>query len=245
MAKSTSVVRKSQSKLPSEIYNHLENTYLRRLFGPRRRLFASKNLVPPESRMTSKVFLAAYKMYRPTLISDNIWVFDGGDFWINHKIFGAIGDPGIRRADLILSLRDPCYGCMLMVHEQMTPVGEEPVLWGPEQLEWDVLRVMDRYLHNCGLIQSDIMAEWKLKFDTLTMYPLDYLLLDMTEAHSLDGHYIGVSAADDSNDFPHGKPAEFVIKAPSLELEAKIKEVILKPNSEKVDRTALGRSAGW
>ena len=49
----------------------------------------------------------------------------------------------------------------------MRPVGEEPVLCGPEQLEWDVLEVMDRY-------QPDIVAEWKMRLSNLTMFSLNF-----------------------------------------------------------------------
>ncbi|MDI1492882.1 MAG: hypothetical protein OHK93_004665 [Ramalina farinacea] len=93
---------------------------------------------------------------------------------MNTHIFDAIRHPSITRAELILRLRDSCHDCMLMGNAKMTPVDEKPMLWGPEQLEWDVLKVVDQYRHDCGLIQPGIIAAWKMNFDNLTIFALNF-----------------------------------------------------------------------
>lgn len=105
--------------------------------------------------------------------------------------------------ELVFSLRDPCYACFNKVHDEFTPVGWDPVLWGQEQLEWDVLKLLDRYWYNCNLVHDDTVAEWRLRFNTLAAMRLEYMSLDFSEAHYLSGHFIGLAVVRSFDDFKY------------------------------------------
>lgn len=244
MAASKAMVHAVQEALPQEIYNHFERTYVDKFFAPGRRLYSVK---APIQRLTSRIFLAAWETFKPHVIADNTWVFDGEDTSVNLKYFRTMPDPDVRKVELVLSVRDQCYWCMCRVHDIMTPVGEEPVLWGPDQLEWDILKVMDRYRHLCGMVQRDILAAWKERFDTLAKLPLQYLLLDMREAYALDGRFIGLDAAYEFDDFLHGVPKFFRVRAPTDELAQEIYMAIATPNNERPPRFPVGtiEEAQW
>ena len=238
MAASKALVHTVQKALPQEVYNHFERTYVDKFFAPGRRLYSTK---APVQRMTSKIFLEAWETFKPNVVTDNKWVFDGEDTSVNLKYFRTYPHPDVRKAELVLSLRDQCYWCMCRVHETMTPVGEEPVLWGYDQLEWDILKVMDRYRHLCGMVQRDIIAAWKDRFDTLAKLPLEYFLLDVREAYALDGHFIGLDAAYEFDDFQHGVPKVFEVRAQTQEIAQEIRAAITIPNKERPPRFPVGR----
>ena len=238
LAASKALVHTTQKALPQEVYNHFERTYIDKFFAPGRRLYQTK---APIQRLTSRIFWAAWETFKPNVITDNTWVFDGEDVSVNVKYYRTLPHPNVKKVELVLSLRDHCYWCMCRVHEIMTPVGEEPVLWGPDQLEWDILKVMDRYRHLSGLVERDILAGWKDRFDALASLPLEYLLLDMREAYALDGHYIGLDAAYDFDDFGHGVPKFFEVRAPTDQLAKEIRAAIATPNNERPPRFPTGR----
>ena len=237
MAASKALVHTVQKALPQEIYNHFERTYIDKFFAPGRRLYQT---TPPVQRLTSKIFLTAWETFKPNVAANNTWVFDGEDTSVNLQYFRTLPHPDVRKVELVLSPRDPCYWCMCRVHDIMTPVGEEPVLWGPDQLEWDVLKIMDRYRHLCGMVERDILAAWKDRFNALASLPLEYLLLDMREAYALDGHFIGVEAAYRFDDFGHGVPKVFKVRAPTEELAQEIWMAIATPNNERPPRYPVG-----
>ena len=231
---SRNLVQKTQAAFPLEIYDLFCDSFLAKFFGPRRRLFEPASFRVPTQCLTSKAFLGAYQSYQNSFVADNIWVFDGQSFFENlHTTFGTLEDPGIRKAELVLSLRDPCFWCMARIHEEMTPIGQDPVLWGNELLEWDVLRVMNRYRLHCAMARRDIIEGWRSRFNTLVKYPLEYLVLDMREAYSLDGHYIGVETAGQFDNFKHGTPKTFIVRAPSAEAEEQIRLAINTPYSDR------------
>ena len=244
IATSSTLVRKTQTILPLEIYELFCSSYLAKFFGPRRRLFEPASFRAPAQRLASKAFHRAYQSYNSSFIADNIWVFDGEDFFENlDAVFGPVQDPGMRKAELVLSLRDPCFWCMARIHDQMTPIGQDPVLWGPELLEWDVLRVMDRYGSQCAMARRDIIEAWRTRFNTLTKYPLDYLVLDMREAGSIDGDYIGVETATQFDDLKHGLSRTFIVRAPNADVEEEIRQVINTPYNERPNTSPS--SSGW
>ncbi|MDI1492883.1 MAG: hypothetical protein OHK93_004666 [Ramalina farinacea] len=238
MAASKTLVHTVRKALPQEIYNHFERKYVDKFFAPGRRFYSTK---APVQRLTSKIFLDAWETFKPNVATDNTWVFDGEDVSVNVKHYRTLPDPDVRKVELVLSLRDPCYWCMCRVHETLTPVGEEPVLWGHDQLEWDVLKVMDRYRYLCGMVQRDILAAWKERFDTLAKLPLQYLLLDMREAYALDGRFIGLDAAYEFDDFASGVPKFFEVRAQTEEIAQEIRAAIATPNNERPPRFPIGR----
>ena len=133
---------------------------------------------------------------------------------------------GFRRVELVLSLRDLCQACLYKVHDELTPVGWDPVLWGQEQLHWDVLKVLDRHWYDCNLVYQDIIHEWQLRFNTLAAMPLEYMSLDFTEAHDLSGHFVRVEVARRFEGFKYGIPSELIVKAPTERLATQIREII-------------------
>ena len=244
MAASKALVHEVQKVLPQEIYNHFERKYVDKFFAPGRRPYQIR---PPVQRLTNRTFFATWETFKPNAITDNTWVFDGEDVSVNVKHYRTLPDPGVRKVELVLSLRDHCYWCMSRVHEVLTPVGEEPVLWGQDQLEWDILKVMDRYRHLCGMVQRDIIAGWKDRFHALASLPLEYLLLDMREAYALDGRFIGDEAAYQFDDFVYGVPKVFKVLAPTEELAKEIWMAIATPNNERPPRYPVARieDASW
>ena len=244
MAHSRALVRRTKAALPLEIYDLFCDSFLAKFFGPRRRLFEPASFRAPTQRLTSKAFLGAYQSYQYSFVADNIWVFDGEDFFENlDTVFGTLEDPGIRKAELVLSLRDPCFWCMARIHEDMTPIGQDLVLWGNELLEWDVLRIMDRYRLHCAMARRDIMNGWRSRFNILVRYPLEYLVLDMREAYSLDGHYIGVETASEFDNFKHGIPKTFIVRAPTADAEEQIRLAINTPYSDRPSSSSS--NTGW
>lgn len=241
MAASTALIRRTEAMLPQELCNHIWHSYLAKIFGPRRRLFELRSFDAPEQRLVSREFNAAYETYRPRFLEDNIWVFDGEDFFDNlYDVFGTLeNDLGIRNAELVLSLRDACFSCLARIHEQMTPIGQDPVLWGQELLEWDLLRIINRYRMHCGMVSRELMHAWHSRFNLLAQLPLEHLVLDMRETYSLDQHYLGVETARGFRDFAHGVPKVFKVLAPSQQLAEEIRNMMMAPN------VAEQQQSGW
>ena len=158
-------------------------------------------------RSTSRVLLRIMSA-RPRGLFDNL-----------HGIFGTFdNDPGMRSAELVLSQRDTCFWCLARIREQMTPIGQDPVLWGHELLEWDILRIINRFHMHCGMASREIIHGWHSRFNLLAQLPLEHLVLDMRETYSLDQHCLGVNTAKGFKDFTHGVPKVSRVLAPSTEL---------------------------
>ncbi|MDI1492881.1 MAG: hypothetical protein OHK93_004664 [Ramalina farinacea] len=229
MAASIELIRRAETVLPQELCDHFWHSYLAKFFGPRRRLFATRSFDAPEQRLVSREFYAAYETYKPRFLEDNIWVFDGEDFFDDlYDVFGTLDyDLGIRNAELVLSLRDTCFSCLARIHEQMTPIGQDPVLWGQELLEWDVLRIINRYRMHCGMVSREIIHAWQSRFNLLAQLPLEHFVLDMRETYSLDQYYLGVETARGFRNFAHGLPKVFKLLAPTPQLSEEIRSMVL------------------
>ena len=231
VAASRSLVQKAREPLPLETYEFLEKAYVSKFFGPRRRHFAPNHLRAPKQRLTNSVIYKEYQQTRRSHLRGNTWIVDGEDFI--STLSNAPGcwneDGGLRRVELVFSLRDACYACLNKVHDGLTPVGWNLVLWGQEQLEWDVLKVLDRHWYNCNLVHDDIVAEWRLLFNILAAMRLEYMSLDFSEAHDLSGHFIGLEVVRSFDDFKYGIPAELTVEAPTKELADRIREIVITP----------------
>lgn len=231
VAASKALIQKAKEMLPLETYRMLEKAYLAKFFAHKRRHLIPQNLEAPEQRLTNSVFNSAYEETRQTHVQGNTWVIDGEDFLGNlYSVPGWSDDERtLRRVELVCSLRDVCQACLNKVHDELTPVGYEPVLWGQEQLEWDVLKVLDRHVYDCGIVYRDIVKQWVTRFNMLATMPLEYMLLDFTQAHDLSGHFIGLEVAESFGDFKHDTPKELIVKAPTEELAIQIRAIIVKP----------------
>ena len=159
-------------------------------------------------------------------------------------VSGTLNDSVIRKTELVLSLRDTCFWCMARIHGEMTPIDQDPVLWGNELLEWDLLTILDRWNHHCGMVQKGIVGIWRDRFNLLAQLPLESFVLDMTETFSVDQHYIALETAREFQRFRYGIAAKFTIKAPTTELAKEIMDLIRRKNTEEPSQTAAN-PGGW
>lgn len=95
----------------------------------------------------------------------------------------------------------------------------------------DLLDNILNFQRYCFAIQQRHLASWNLSLVVLSDLKLNHLVLDLSEAYSLDGRFNGLRLARLASRFEHGIPARLEIVAPSSTIAKGIRRVFENLNS--------------
>lgn len=176
---------------------------------------------PPAPRLFFALNRHNYAKYHRELWSGNTFVVGPGD-WVSSMGFlsGTLPDSAIK-AIVSIELRFATKDCG--ADAKLEPILDETVEPRRVSKNKDMLKLMEEYQEEVCDAETELFSIWSAKLRILARHEglqaLSDLTLDFTEAHGLDGVYLGgkFCMRRDLTAFRYGLPATFTIKAPTDE----------------------------